>query len=176
MKTLPHKLLMLCPYLYAAGLAVSFLLDRFLPTKNSDWLVFLIMFTFLLLPAPLCILHAIFAFRQTNPAVLTKQNLMWKLSCTPVSVTAVAILVSTVISTNRAAADGATEGGLGVFLWFLLLLPVFLCCFAQLITTTVICAKLKEADSRISWYHIPLHMIPIADLISSNLVCRKFHE
>ena len=174
MKTLPHKLLMLCPYLYGAVLALLFCLDNVLSNADSDTLIFLMIGAFLLLPLLLGILHLAVARPRQEPAVWAKQNLISKVFCTFACLAAAGILVYTVISTNRAAAEGAQEGGLAVFLWILLLLPVFTCGFFQLIAGTLICAKLKEADSTLAWYHIPLHLIPIADLFSAATVYRKF--
>lgn len=181
MKKLPHRLLILCPYLYTAVMALLFVLGLTYKRMDSDDLIFLTIGIFMLLSLILCALHllTVFTGEGHSPLALAKMNLQMKLFYLPAVVMAVIVLTASIISTNRSTADGAMGGGLAIFLWCLLLLPIFLHGFLQLIAGAIVCGKLDEMTRQnaspqgIGWYHVLLHLLPVGDLFSAWRVHRK---
>ena len=168
--------LCLCPYGYITIMLLLFLLSESVPALDSDVVIFVVMGIFLLLPGilSLCYLPAVFS---ASPALLAQRNLQMKLWNLPVVLTAVGILTVSVISTNRAAAEGAKEGGLAVFLWVLLLLPVIVHSLCLLWTAAITAARISAvSEKRLSPVLVLLHWVPAAAFVAALRVFREFRQ
>ena len=165
--------LCLCPYGYIAVMTLLFLLSRPLPALDNDTVIFSVMGTFLLLPGILCLCYLL-SIRSFSPAQLASGNLKLKLWSLPAMGLAIGILIYTAVSNSRTAAEGAQEGGLAVFLWFLLALPVFVHSFCLLWTTAICAARIAAiSEKQLSPVLILLHWLPAADLIASYHLVHK---
>ena len=176
MKKTRFLALCLCPYGYIVGMGLLFALSRNIPVLDDDTVIFLVMGIFLLLTGALCLCYLL-CTRSLPVPLLARQNLRLKLWNTPPLALAIGILIYYVISTKRAAADGAQEGGLLVFLWILLLLPIFIHSFFLLWTSAITSIRISGcAEKRIHPALLLLHWVPIADFAASLCLYRRLTE
>lgn len=168
--------LCLCPYGYIAVMLLLFLLSRFLPALDNDTVLFIMIGIFLLLPGILCLCYLPAVF-SAPAALLARRNVQMKLWDLPAVLTAAGILAGSVISANRATADGAQEGGLAVFLWILLLLPVMLHSLCLLWTAAIAAVRISAvSEKHISPVLILLHWLPVAAFAAALQVFREFRQ
>ena len=173
MKKVPFLSLCLCPYGYIAVMLLLFLLSRYIPELDNDSVIFAVMGIFLLLPGILCLWYLPSVF-SVSPLLIARRNLQLKLWNLPAVLIAIGILIGSVISTGRAAVQGAQEGGLAVFLWILLLLPVFTHSLFLLWTAAITAFQASKCtETRIPPVRLLLHWLPVADLAASHWLYRK---
>ena len=171
MKRAAYISLSLCPYGYIAAMGLLFALSRTVPALDDYAVIFAVIGISLLLPGIFSLWY-LFAARRCTPAQLASGNWKLKLWTLPAMALAMGILVYAVISTNRAAAEGAQEGGLAVFLWFLLALPVFAHGLCQLWTTAICASRISISSPALTL----LHWIPVAAFAASWRLRRKWKE
>ncbi len=149
----------LLPMLYFAGL---FLVATFLEDSDESLLLYILVYCVAALA--ICIAYC---------CVKENHNLMVKLFAVPVDICVISSFVIRWLEAQNAAADGALESGLGIFLMILLLIPYVLQRALSMFVGAIICGRTAKEHTSV---HTLLHLVPVADIVSAAIVYKKLYK
>ncbi len=163
MRRIPSILVALLPYGYVVPIALALFFDMDTP-GFSAYDPFGFLFLYMIFGI---LLSLIYAFGKHNG------NLLIRACALPVDLSALGYFIYKCIEVRIAAANGAFEGELAIFLLGLLLAPYIL---MRIVTNCATAAACARSTDQKCYLHPLLHLVPIAGLFSAGIVHRKLHK